>query len=246
LFDFFINKLVVVDQWFYKEKKVPFFMDPGFTLDRSYVFIGVSSAGKSLYGKLTADTFGVPFDDVDIRFDEILRFNSDEGNKHQITCREDLLRSQGHDFYLSFENELLDMTHINEKPSIIAPPGSIVYHRFLTGEIPSIPAHCPRSNIVNKWKKQATFVYLEITLEELRARNPDVMGRGVVSPDPRVRRCLGTPDFLPALFQERVPLFKDVQDLTVNLTRPGLGIPESENIIIEAIKRYQKQNPLLR
>jgi shikimate kinase len=181
------------------------------------------ASGKSMYGEMFAKKHGLHFIDSDLVYDEVLKT---EG----YINREDFSKKVGPAKYLFRENKLLAETDLSVQPVVIAPPGSIAYH-----QMDLVDENARFINIISKLKAQGfVFVYLDISLQELLSRNPDVAGRGVISPNEETSLLDGTSDFVPALYEERVPLYKSMADVVIPLV-DGLSVEKTMEKIEETL-----------
>ena len=99
-----------------------------------------------------------------------------------------ILDNLGMKKFMRMEDETLQA--LRNRHCVISPGGSAVYY--------------PKG--MNHLKKLGPRIFLNVELAELKKRLPDWSNRGVV--------CRGG-DSLPALYQEREPLFQKYADLTV-------------------------------
>ncbi len=110
--------------------------------------------------------------------------------------------------------EDLSLQLLRQWHGVISPGGSAVYYPKGMAQLGRLG---PR-------------IYLKVALTTLRKRLPDWSQRGVV--------CRGG-NTLPALYQERTPLFKKYADYTVNVERKS-----AEKIADEILALFAEKKPL--
>lgn len=125
--------------------------------------------------------------------------------KHHALLKE-LLKNYGFEGFRQIENEV--NCGICEDQSVIAPGGSIIY--------------CPEA--MEHLKSMGPVVYLKLTYEELEGRLGDLTERGVALRDGMSLRDL---------YEERVPLYEQYADVTVD--EAGKSVGETMLAVFDAL-----------
>lgn len=170
------------------------------TLDKknNVVLIGMPGAGKSTVGVVLAKILNYEYVDVDL----LIQRQCDKTLQRLI----DSLGPQG---FVDIENEVLlglDFEH-----AVISTGGSAVYSE----------------EAMHHLAKNATIVYLKVSLDEIRNRIVDFDERGIVMMH---EGAMG----LAELYDERVPLYEKFADVTVDID--GVGITEAARQIAQLVQ----------
>ena len=147
---------------------------------KNIVLIGMPGVGKSTVGVILAKVLGYQFIDADLVIQE---------RKNRLL--HEIISEEGLDGFLKAEEEANVHIAKNEKKSIVATGGSVVY--------------CEKA--MQELKKTGRIVYLKLEYEQLKKRLGNLKGRGVVLKDGQD---------LKGLYEERIPLYEKYADLTVN------------------------------
>ncbi len=156
---------------------------------RNIVLIGMPGAGKSTVGVVLAKILNYDFVDVDLLI--------------QQQCDKTLQRlidSLGPLGFIDVENEVL--LGLDFDRTIISTGGSAVYSE----------------EAMRHLSREATIVYLKVSLDEIRRRLVDFDERGIVM---RREGAMG----LAELYEERTPLYEAFADAVVDID--GMGITEA-------------------
>lgn len=147
---------------------------------KNIVLIGMPGVGKSTVGVILAKVLGYQFIDADLVIQE-----------RENRLLHEIISEEGLDGFLKAEEEANVHIAKNEKKSIVATGGSVVY--------------CEKA--MQELKKTGRIVYLKLEYEQLKKRLGNLKGRGVVLKDGQD---------LKGLYEERIPLYEKYADLTVN------------------------------
>ena len=145
---------------------------------KNIVLIGMPASGKSTIGVILAKVLGMDFLDAD------LVIQKREGKKLA-----DIIDGAGVDGFLRVEEEAL-LSIRSESATVIATGGSAVYSEAGMGHL----------------KKDATVIYLQVTLDDLKQRLFNIKDRGVV-----VKNGQTVDD----IYNERIPLYERYGDITI-------------------------------
>lgn len=163
----------------------------------SIILIGMPSSGKSTLGVLLAKRMGYEFTDSD------LLIQKSEGRLlHQI------IEERGAEGFLEIENRV--NKGINEKNSIIATGGSVVY--------------CDEA--MKHLRTLGKVIYLYAPYDEIRRRLGDFSHRGVI---------MRNGNTLEEMYAEREPLYEKYADVKVDVCAHSMA--ESIEKICEAIDK---------
>ena len=119
-----------------------------------------------------------------------------------------IIDEDGIDGFLRIENEVCTMLADTED-AVIATGGSAVYGR----------------EAMERFRENGTVVYLEASLPTLQKRLSDLKGRGVV---------LREGQTLEDLYRERIPLYEQYADITVN--EDGKDLEETMETVLHALR----------
>ena len=119
-----------------------------------------------------------------------------------------IIDEDGIDGFLRIENEVCCMLADTED-AVIATGGSAVYGR----------------EAMERFRENGKVVYLEASLRTLQKRLSDLKGRGVV---------LREGQTLEDLYRERVPLYEQYADITVN--EDGKDLEETMETVLHALR----------
>lgn len=144
------------------------------------VLIGMPGVGKSTVGVILAKVLGYQFIDADLVI-----------QKRENRLLHEIISEEGLDGFLKAEENANVYIAQNEKKSIVATGGSVVY--------------CEKA--MQELKKTGRVIYLELEYDQLKKRLGNLKGRGVVLKDGQDLR---------GLYEERIPLYEKYADLTVN------------------------------
>lgn len=140
------------------------------------ILIGMPSSGKSTIGKALAERLNADFIDTD----SLLR----ESQKMDL---KDIVINFGHKHFLRVQEE--EILRINVEKCIIATGGSVIYSK----------------NTMDHLKSLGCIVYLQIPIEELKAR---------IKTERRFAKR--SDQSFSELYNERIPLYERYSDFTVN------------------------------
>ncbi|MFC1898839.1 shikimate kinase [Chloroflexota bacterium] len=160
----------------------------------SIIFIGMAGVGKSTIGTVVAKALGFSFTDLD---DYIVE-------KEQKTIQE-IIDSEGGEGFLQVEKRRMNEISLTRR--VVAPGGSIIYHR----------------DLMQSLKKNATLVYLDDTFKNIQ-NNLDGMAefRGIVGlKDKSLRQ----------VYNERKYLYSKYADITVKCEGKSPGELSREILI---------------
>ena len=144
------------------------------------VLIGMPGVGKSTVGVILAKVLGYQFIDADLVI-----------QKRENRLLHEIISEEGLDGFLKAEENANVYIAQNEEKSIVATGGSVVY--------------CEKA--MQELKKTGRVIYLELEYDQLKKRQGNLKGRGVVLKDGQDLR---------GLYEERIPLYEKYADLTVN------------------------------
>lgn len=119
----------------------------------------------------------------------------------------EIIEEVGAEGFIEIENRV--NAAIRARRSVIATGGSAVYGR----------------KAMEHLRKISTIVYLETDFPVIEKRLADIKDRGVV---------LRSGQNLAGLFEERVPLYKQYADITVNVTE--LSVEQTVQILLQKIR----------
>ena len=165
--------------------------------ESNVVLIGMPGAGKSTVGVLLAKRLGLDFLDTDVLL------QARQGRRLQ-----QILDSEGLATFRRLEEEIL--LGLAVRGTVIATGGSVVY------SAPGMAA----------LQRNATLVFLDVPLGELRRRIADMGARGMV---------IAPGQSFDDLYAKRLPLYRRYADLTVN------GADKTvENLVAEIAAHLEK------
>jgi len=146
------------------------------------ILIGMPGAGTSTVGVLLAKTLGLDFLDTDLLI-----------CRKKGTTLQHVLNQEGLEAFLDLEEQVV--TAIHPEATVVATGGSV----------PMRPA------AMTHLKALGTIVYLEVPLEELRARISNITTRGI---------AFGPGETLDMLYEKRTPVYRQWADITIQ-AQPG-------------------------
>lgn len=146
-------------------------------MEGNIILIGMPGAGKSTVGVILAKTLGMDFLDSDL-----------------VICKktgktlQEILDQEGPEAFLQLEEEIVCQLQLER--TVLATGGSVPM----------------RPNAMEHLKPQGTIVYLQVGLEELRARLSNIKTRGI---------AFGPGESLDTLYTKRIPVYESWADLTI-------------------------------
>jgi shikimate kinase len=146
----------------------------------SITLIGMSGVGKSRIGRLLSKKLNYNFIDID----RLIETNYNKKLQELIDCIGD------EKFLEVEEKEILSIKKTNN--SVISPGGSAIYS----------------DRAMNFLKSISTIVFLNASLQEIKARAGSFSKRGIVGLKEKG---------MEKLFEERLPFYKRYADITVNV-----------------------------
>ena len=162
------------------------------------VLIGMPGAGKSTAGQLLAKKLEKDFIDTD-----------DLIHLHTGKTLQEIIEDRGMKGFLAIEEETL--FQIDAQNAVISTGGSVIY----------------REDGMDHLKSSGLLIHLDLSLQEIKRRFPDMDSRGVA-------RAPG--QTLDELFKEREPLYENYAHMTIHCD--GLSAEEvMENIVLQ-LKEY--------
>lgn len=163
---------------------------------KNLILIGMPGAGKSTVGVLLAKALSREFVDTDVYI------QSRERKRLQ-----DIIDERGLDSFLTLEARYV--RGIRALNAVISTGGSVPYSESAMARL----------------KKDGVTVFLDLPLEQLRARLTDMDSRGIV---------MGPGQTLEDIHAERLPLYQRYADVTVDCA--GLTHEQAVGRVIDAVK----------
>ena len=161
---------------------------------KNIVLIGMPASGKSTIGVILAKVLGMDFLDAD------LVIQKREGKRLA-----DIIEEVGVDGFIKVEEDAL-LSISPDSPTVVATGGSAVYSEAGMKHL----------------KENATVIYLQVTLDDLKQRLFNIKDRGVV-----VKPGQTVDD----IYNERIPLYERYKDITIEE-----GGKNPEDIVSEITK----------
>lgn len=168
-------------------------------MDGNIILIGMPGAGKSTIGVILAKTLGMDFLDSDL-----------------VICREtgktlqEILDQDGLDAFLQLEEDIV--CRLRPRRTVIATGGSVPM----------------RSRAMEHLKTQGKIIYLQVELEELRARLSNIKTRGI---------AFGPGESLDTLYAHRIPVYESWAEITVHADPNRNDIEHMVDQIVEELGR---------
>lgn len=143
----------------------------------SIVLVGMPGCGKSTVGVILAKTLGLSFTDTDLLI-----------CAEEQSTLQDIIESKGLEYFEKSECKV--GTDLKAENSVIATGGSMIMY----------------PSAMENLKSQATVIYIEVDLENLKSRLVNIKTRGI---------AFAEGETLEDIFLTRTPLYEKYADITV-------------------------------
>lgn len=164
---------------------------------KNIVLIGMPASGKSTVGVILAKTIGVGFCDTDLLIQQ-----------REKRLLQEIINTDGIEYFLDAEcSAVLSLVCEN---TVIATGGSVVF----------------RDAAMQKLKRDGCIVFLDVSLETVKARLHNIKTRGVAATKGKS---------IDDIYYERLPLYKKYADVTVSLE--GKSAEDAVSDILLALKK---------
>jgi len=172
------------------------------------VLIGMAGSGKSFIGRKLAARLDYGFVDTD----DLIRQKTGETPFQQI------VDERGDAYFLKVEREaIMGQTFPNR--TVISPGGSVVY----------------MDDVMEHLRKDAIVCFLDTPLQTIKARNPEMMKRGIIG--------LKGGKTLEDVYRERHALYKKYSDMTFHDEADPDKLAERIASAVKGLAMNQRLNP---
>ena len=145
---------------------------------KNIVLIGMPASGKSTVGVILAKTLGIGFVDTDLVIQQ-----------RENALLQDIINEKGLQCFLDKERDAI--LSLECENCVVATGGSVVF----------------RDEAMQKLKRNSVIVFIDVPLENVKARLKNIKTRGVAAPKNQT---------IDDIFFERLPLYKKYADITVD------------------------------
>ena len=145
---------------------------------KNIVLIGMPASGKSTVGVILAKTLGIGFCDTDLVIQQ-----------REKRLLQDIIDAEGIERFLDAECEAI--VSLDCENCVIATGGSAVF----------------RDSAMQKLKRDGIIVFLDVSLETVKARLNNIKTRGVAA---------GKGKTIDDIYYERLPFYQKYADITVS------------------------------